>query len=218
VPFHYLGIVREFPTAPTDSFLVANSSYIAEQTQSPSVETILIRTNKPPSAVADAVRQSLGGSSGATVRDIEEARRSVSSSLTAVSLHGLTRIEMSWAAALAAGGAGLVLALGLEERRRTLAIASALGARPRQLGAFVWSEAFVMLVGGAVSGTALGWGVARMLVKLLTQVFDPPPEHVSVPWLYLALVLVATAGAVLAAGQLMTRLGSRSVLEILRRL
>jgi putative ABC transport system permease protein len=218
VPFHYLGIVREFPTAPTDSFLVANSSYVAEQTQSSSVETILIRTSKEPSSVADAVRRLLGGSSGATVRDIEEARRSASSSLTAVSLHGLTRIEMSWAAALAAGGAGLILALGLEERRRTLAIASALGARPRQLGAFVWGEAFVMLVGGALSGAALGWGVAQMLVKLLTQVFDPPPEHVSIPWLYLALVLVATVGAVLAAGQLMTRLGSRSVLEILRRL
>jgi putative ABC transport system permease protein len=218
VPFHYLGIVREFPTAPTDSFLVANSSYVVEQTQSSSVETILIRTNKRPSAVAGAVRQLLGGSSGATVRDIEEARRSARSSLTAVSLRGLTRIEMSWAAALAAGGAGLVLAVGLEERRRTLAIASALGARPRQLGAFVWSEAFVMLVGGAMSGAALGWGVARMLVKLLTQVFDPPPEHISLPWLYLALVLVATAGAVLVAGQLMTRLGSRSVLEILRRL
>jgi putative ABC transport system permease protein len=218
VPFHYLGIVREFPTAPTDSFLVANSNYVTEQTQSASVETILIRTSKRPSTVAEAVRQSLGGSSGATVRDIEEARRSASSNLTAVSLHGLTRIEMSWAAALAAGGAGLILALGLEERRRTLAIASALGARPRQLGAFVWAEAFVMLAGGAVSGAALGWGVARMLVKLLTEVFDPPPEHVSVPWLYLALVLVATACAVLAAGQLMTRLGSRSVLEILRRL
>lgn len=218
VPFHYVGIVREFPTAPSDSFLVANSSYVAAQTGSSSVETILIRTEKDPPAVADSVRAVLGASSGATVRDIEEQRRITNSSLTAVSLSGLTRIELVFAVALAAAGAGLVLALGLEERRRTLAIAAGLGARPRQLGAFVWSEAIVMLVGGGVGGAALGWGVARMLVKLLTGVFDPPPEHLSVPWLYLAIVGVATIGAILAAGQVMTRLARRSVPEAIRRL
>jgi putative ABC transport system permease protein len=218
VPFHYLGIVREFPTAPTDSFLVANAAYIAEQTGSPSVETVLIRTSKQPSTVAEDVRRLLGGASGATVRDIEEARRVTNSSLTAVSLRGLTRIEMSFAVVLAAAGAGLVLALGLEERRRTLAIAAALGARPRELGAFVWSEAMVMMIGGGVSGVVLGWGLSQMLVKLLTGVFDPPPEHLSVPWLYLAVVALATTSAVVAAGRTMTRLAGRSVLEMIRRL
>jgi putative ABC transport system permease protein len=218
VPFHYVGIVREFPTAPTDSFLVANAGYIAAQTGSPALQTLLIRTSQQPSQVAEAVRPLLSGSPGATVRDIDEARHVTNSSLTAVSLRGLTRIEMSFAVAVASAGAGMVLALGLEERRRTLAIAAALGARPRQLGAFVWSEAMVMLVGGGVAGVVLGWGVAQMLVKLLTQVFDPPPQHVSVPWLYLALVAVATTGAVLAAGQMMTRLASHTVLETIRRL
>jgi len=218
VPFHYLGIVREFPTAPSDSFLVANSAYVAEQTGSPSVETLLIRADKQPAVVAEEVRRLLGGTSGAIVRDIEEQRRVTNSSLTAVSLGGLTRIELLFAVALAAAGAGLVLALGLEERRRTLAIAAGLGARPRQLGAFVWSEAIVMLAGGGAGGAALGWGVARMLVKLLTGVFDPPPQHLSVPWPYLAVVGVATIGAVVLAGQLMTRLAGRSVPEAIRRL
>jgi putative ABC transport system permease protein len=218
VPFHYLGIVREFPTAPTDSFLVANSGYVAAQTGSSSVETLLIRTSNPPSVVAEEVRSLLGDTSGASVRDIEETRRITNSSLTAVSLRGLTRIEMSFAVALAAAGAGLVLALGLEERRRTLAIAAALGARSRQLGAFVWSEAAVMLVGGGLGGAALGWGVAQMLVKLLTGIFDPPPEHISAPWPYLTLLALTTVGAVLVAGWLMTRLASRSVLEMIRRL
>jgi putative ABC transport system permease protein len=218
VSFHYLGIVREFPTVPNDSFLVANSAYIAEQTASPSIETLLVRTSERPSVMADSIRGLLGASSGATVRDIEETRRVTNTSLTALSLRGLTRIELAFAVALAAAGAGLILALGLEERRRILAIAAALGARPRQLGAFVWSEAIVMLVGGGVAGAMLGWGVAQMLVKLLTGVFDPPPEHLSVPWPYLAALAVATAGTVLAAGLLMTRLSSRSILEMIRRL
>ncbi|TMF14149.1 MAG: hypothetical protein E6I38_00265, partial [Chloroflexi bacterium] len=44
VEFHYLGIAREFPTAPSDSFLVANADYIAQQTAAGSVETVLVRT------------------------------------------------------------------------------------------------------------------------------------------------------------------------------
>lgn len=218
VTFHYVGIAREFPTAPKDSFLVANAAYIAQQTGSPTVETLLIRTSDPPATVADRVRTTLGATSGASVRSIDEARRAVDSGLTAISLRGLTRLELAFAVALAAAGAGLVLALGLEERRRTLAIASALGAKPRQLGAFVWSEAGLILGGGLVGGVALGWGVAHVLTKLLTQVFDPPPQRETIPWLYCALVVVVTTAGVAMAGELLTRLGRRGVLETIRRL
>jgi putative ABC transport system permease protein len=218
VEFRYLGIAREFPTAPSDSFLVANADYIAGQTGSDSIETLLIRTDKTPSAVAAMVRQTLGPSSGTTVRDVAEAQSKISSGLTSVSLHGLTRIELSFAVVLAAVGAALVLLLGLGERRRTLAIASALGARPRQIGAFVWSEAVLMLTGGGLAGALLGYLVARMLVKLLTGVFDPPPEQLSVPWLYLSGVAIATITSITVGAMLMTRLGARSVLETIRRL
>jgi putative ABC transport system permease protein len=218
IPFHYVGIAREFPTAPKDSFLVANADYVSAQTASGSVETVLIRTSASPSAVAASVRDLLGPASGATVRDIGEAEQLVKSGLTAVSLQGLTRIELSFAVALASVGAALVLVLGIEERRRTLAIATALGARPRQIGAFVWSEAGLMLAGGLAAGELLGWAVARMLVKLLTGVFDPPPEEMTVPWLYLALVLAATSASVLAAALVMTRTAGRSTLDTIRRL
>jgi putative ABC transport system permease protein len=218
VPFHYVGIAREFPTAPSDSFLVANVAYVAQQTGSPAVETLLIRTSDSPAAVAGRVRAQLGGASGAAVRSVDEARRAVDSGLTAISLRGLTRLELVFAVALAAAGAGLVLALGFEERRRTLAIATALGAKPRQLGAFVWSEAGLILAGGLVGGAALGWGVAYLLTKLMTQVFDPPPTGETVPWAYCALVAAVTAVGVAAAGATLTRLGRRGVLETIRRL
>lgn len=218
IPFRYVGIAREFPTAPSDSFLVANSAYVAQQTGSASVETLLIRTSSSPAVVADNVRATLGAASGATVRDIEATRQAIRSSLTAVSLHGLTRLELGFALALVAASAGLVLALGLEERRRTLAIAATLGATTRQLGAFVWGEAGLILGGGLLAGGLLGWGVAAMLIKLLTHVFDPPPTATSVPWAYLALVLVVTCLAVLAAGVTATRIGRQSVLETIRQL
>ena len=37
VPFHYVGVAKEFPTAPHDSFLLANASYIAKMTGSDTV-------------------------------------------------------------------------------------------------------------------------------------------------------------------------------------
>ena len=218
VPFHYVGIAREFPTAPSDSFLVANAAYVAAQTQSAQVETLLVRTDGSPAAVADRIRAALGPASGATVSDIARARQTVTSGLTAVSLRGLTRIELLFAVVFAAGGAGLVLLLGLDERRRTLAILTAVGARPRELRAFVASEASLVLVGGLVAGLALGWIVAGLLIRMLTGVFDPPPDRTVVPLLYLLIVAGLTGAAMAVTASLVGRLGRRGVPQALRRL
>ncbi|MER3438160.1 MAG: ABC transporter permease [Chloroflexota bacterium] len=218
VSFRYVGIAREFPTAPSDSFLVANADYVARQTGSPAPETLLVKTNQSPSAVAAAVRDLLGGTSGATVRDIAEAQTLSRSSLTAVSLRGLSRLQLAFAVALATSGAALVLALGLAERQRSLAIITALGATPRQLSIFVWGETGLMLVGGLLAGGMLGWAIAHVLVTLLTQIFDPPPSDLAVPLIYLVFVSGATAVAVAIAGQIIVLLSRRGFLETLRRL
>ena len=186
--------------------------------RAPRWETLLDNTNAPPAQVVNRVRELLGPRSGATARSINEARATIDSGLTAVSLRGLTRLELIFAVGLAAAGSGLVVALGLEERRRTLAIASALGANKRQLGSFVWSEVACILAGGLLVGTVLGWGVAHMLVKLLTQVFDPAPQHVSIPWTYCLLVLLVTAAGLAIAAGLLVRLSRRNVLFTIRQL
>ena len=138
------------------------------------------------------------------------------SGLTAIDLKGLTRLELAFALVLASGASGLVLALGLAERRRTFAIASALGARSRQLAAFVWSEAVFVAAGGLLFGALAGWGLAYVIVKILTGVFDPPPGRLSIPWSYLALLGAATIGAILAAGLGMIRATRRPAIEIVR--
>ena len=56
-----------------------------------------------------------------------------------------------------------------------------------------------MIVGGFVFGLLSGVVIAWMLVKLLTGVFDPPPEALSIPWLYLGVVLCLVAVSVGAA-------------------
>ncbi|MFN2545289.1 MAG: FtsX-like permease family protein [Actinomycetota bacterium] len=216
VPFHYVGIVREFPTAPRDSFIVANASYIARRTGSAAAQTLLIRTSAPPRSVAAAVRGLLGPASGANVRDIESQAKITLSGLTAIDLSGLTRLELAFAIVIGAASAGVVLALGLAERRRTFAITSLVGARSRQLAAFVWSEAGFVTVGGVVFGALAGWGLAFVVVKILTGVFDPPPQHLSWPWAYLATVGAGIALAATAAGIATLRATRRPAVEILR--
>ena len=216
VPFHYVGIVREFPTAPHDSFFVANASYVAKATGTPAFQTLLIKTNMSPPVVAARVRTALGPASGATVKDIVSELRITLSGLTAIDLAGLTRLELGFAFALAAAASGLVLALGLAERRRTFAIASALGAKTTQLGAFVWSEAVFVTVGGIVLAALGGWAISYVLVKILTGVFDPPPEHLFVPFLYLGSLVVVTAGAVVVASLTTVRSAKGSAMQIVR--
>lgn len=217
VPFHYVGVAKEFPTAPKDSFLIANASYVAARTGSPAVGAFLIDTNgSMPRAVAARVRSAVGTT--ATVTDIQTSRRIIGSSLTAVDLSGLTRIELGFALALAAAATGLVLALGLAERRRTFAIVAALGAKPRQLGGFVWTEATFVTTGGVLLGAAGAWVLATMLVKVLSGVFDPPPAALAVPWGYLLAVAAAAVAAVIVTALAVIRTSSRPAVSVLREL
>ena len=215
VPFHYLGVATEFPTAPRDSFMLANARYIAHTTGSNAIGAFLVDTGgSSPATVATRIRGQVGTS--ATVTDITSSRRVVGTSLTAVDLAGLTRVELGFAVALAAAATGLVLALGFAERRRTFAIATALGATPRQLGGFIWSEATFVTVGGLTAGALTGWVLAEMLVKVLTGVFDPPPAALAVPWAYLATVAAVSTGAVIIAAIATIRRAQRAPLTVLR--
>lgn len=215
IPFHYIGVAKEFPTAPRDSFLVANQQYVSRATGSNAVGTFLVQTNgTSPKTVAHAIRSVVGTS--AQVTDIVDQRHVVGSNLTAVELSGLTKVELAFALILAVAASGLALAIGFQERRRTFAIAAALGARRSQLGGFVWGESAFVTAGGLVLGTATSAAISYMLVKVLTGVFDPPPDTLAVPWGYLAAILSLTIAAVAAAGALTLRTLSRPAIEELR--
>ncbi len=215
VPFHYIGVAKEFPTAPKDSFFVANQSYVTKATGSNAVGAFLLQTDGTnPGVVAQRLRGQLATS--ARVTDIVNQRKVIGSNLTAVELSGLTKVELGFALALAIAASGLTLGLGFQERRRTFAIASALGAKTRQLGGFLWGESVFVTAGGLILGTVAAVVISDMLVKVLTGVFDPPPDALSVPWLYLGGVIVLTVGAVGAAGAVTLRALRRPAIEELR--
>ncbi len=90
-------------------------------------------------------------------------------------------------------------------------IARALGANARQLGAFAWSEASFVTVGGLLLGGLIAGGLSIVLVKVLTGVFDPPPDALAIPGLYLGTVTLVALLAVTVAtvGKLCAACASR---------
>ncbi len=217
VPFHYVGVVSEFPTAPKDSFFVVNAAYITAQTGNDAAGALLVDTGgHNTTAVAQQLRSILGSS--ATVTDITTTRQTIGSSLTAVDLTGLTRVELSFALLLAIAAGGLVLGLGLTERRRTYAIATALGATRKHLRGMISSDAAVLAVVGLAAGAVTGTVLSVMLVKVLTGVFDPPPLSIAIPWVYLGIVVAVTILALMAVIGAATRTASRPAISALREL
>ena len=105
------------------------------------------------------------GISGIKVSSIGDAVHTIGSSLTSVELSGLTKLELAFALLMVGAAAGLTLMLGLADRRRTFAILMAIGARPGQLGVFIWPEALIVLLAGAAIGIAFGIVIAFILVS-----------------------------------------------------
>jgi putative ABC transport system permease protein len=209
VGFHVIGAVKEFPTAPKDSFIVANADYIAQATGSAAVGTFLIKS-ATPTATAAALSQRVGP--GVQVHDIVADRAAVTSAsgLAGADLSGLSRLELGFGLLLALACSGLALALGITERRRALVLLAALGATARQRGRFLTAEARALLAGGLLGGAALGAIIAYLLVKVLTGIFDPAPTGLTVPTGYLAVLLLSVAAATAAVLIVFGRLAARS--------
>jgi putative ABC transport system permease protein len=82
----------------------------------------------------------------------------------------------------------------------------------------VLGEGFLLSLGGLIGGAVIAWGLALMLVKVLTGVFDSPPSAIAVPWTYLAATAVAVAAALAVAALVSARASTRPAVEELREL
>jgi putative ABC transport system permease protein len=199
-PFQVVGIVQEFPSAPKDSFMVANLGYLQQVTHDPGPNVLFVRASGDPRQLAQSIAAATRNS-GTTVKDIRQQTAQTVSSITNVDLQGISRIEEAFVLALAAAAMALFVGVSLVERRQELATMVALGASLRRAGSFLWSEAGMILAAAIALSALLGWLLAEMLVAMLQHVFDPPPDHLAVPWLFLGgLGAAAAFGGLAAAG------------------
>lgn len=197
VPFHVAGVVQEFPSAPRDSFMVANLAYLQAADHAGGANVVFAKASDPSATAARVAAATRAD--GTIVKDITQQGLQTSSSITTVDLRGISRILEAFTVLLAAAAMGLFVALGLSERRHEFATMAALGAPLRDISAFLWSEAGLVLVAGVALAAGLGWLLSEMLIAMLQHVFDPPPDQLAIPWAYLGeLVGAALLGAALA--------------------
>jgi putative ABC transport system permease protein len=206
VPFHVVGVVQEFPAAPRDSFMVANLAYLERVTHGQGPNVLLVKTSRDPSAVARRIAAATK-TGGTLVKNIRQQVAQTVSSITTVDLSGISGIEEAFAILLASAATALFVSVALAERRQEFATMAALGTRLRTIAAFLWSEAAIVIAAALALAALLGWLLAEMLVAMLQHVFDPPPDHLAVPWGYLAgLFGAATLGATLATAAAAARI------------
>jgi putative ABC transport system permease protein len=206
VPFHVAGFVQEFPSAPKDSFMVANLSYLESVTHAGGPNVVFAKVNGYPPDVARRVAAATS-SAGTKVDNITVQGARTSSSITTVDLTGISHIEQAFAIVLAAAAMALFVALGISERRQEFATMAAIGAPLSRISAFLWTEAAIVLAVGLALAVGLGWLLSEMLVAILKHVFDPPPDALAVPWSFLA----GLAGAAVIATLLATAIASRGI-------
>lgn len=208
VPFHVVGVVQEFPSAPRDSFMVTNLSYLKAADGSGAANVVFAKADDPRATAARIAAATR--TDGTIVKNIMQQSQATVSSITTIDLRGISRILEAFTVLLAAAAMGLFVALALIERRQELATMAALGARVRDIGAFLWSEAALVLIAAMLLAAGLGTLLSEMLVAMLQHVFDPPPESLAVPWRYLAelagAAALATVLAVAAAGRGLARM------------
>ena len=215
VPFHVAGIVQEFPSAPRDSFMVANLPYLEAADRAGGPNVVFARSSSPASAAQRVARATR--SDGTIVKNIEQQAQQTSSSITTVDLRGISGIEEVFTVILAAAAMALFIALTLIERRHEFATMAAVGASLRSIGAFVWSEAAIVLVASLLLAAGLGVLLALMLVAMLQHVFDPPPDALAIPWAFLGeLIGAAVAATVVAVAITSVRLASLPLGRLLR--
>jgi putative ABC transport system permease protein len=199
VPFHVVGTVQEFPSAPRDSFMVANLAYLQRADHAGGPNVVFASTSDDPAAVAARVGAATKGF-GVSVKNIRQQAVQTVSSITTVDLTGISRLEQAFAIVLAAAAMWLFVNLIVSERRHEFATMAALGASLRDIGAFVRSEAVAVLGAALTLAALLGWLLAEMLIAMLQHVFDPPPDQLAIPWGFLGLLAAAAVvGALLAA-------------------
>ena len=156
-----------------------------------------------PGADIDALRSRLDDAIGAqnAVLDADEGPPEVGSALDAA-------LPMFTLIAVFALGIGAMLvhntaALSVEERRRDLAVLSALGGTPRTLAAASLGEAAVIGAVGGVAGAVAGLGVAGPIVASMSRYTErvsgiPLAVHLSWPGVLAAVALGLTVSVVAA--------------------
>ncbi len=196
--------------------MVTNQKYLTQITNSSGANILFVKTNSDPVAASKTIA-AVVGPAGAQVHNIHQQTAQTTSAITTVDLTGISKIEELFTIILAASAISLFILLEITERKQEFATMAALGAPFKKISAFLWFEVAIVLALGFVIAIILGWLLSMMLVAMLQHVFDPPPDTLAIPWLFLLELAGITILATFVSALLAIRNFKRMALgEILR--
>jgi putative ABC transport system permease protein len=219
--FHAVGRFTQFPGFPQHADVVANIGFFQSVTGRSAADFFLVRTADPSDAavarVAAALRSGVGAAGPLRIETTASAINRDQSTLAALDLHGLGRLDSLYVALLSATAIGIFVFGLLMQRRREYVTLRALGIRMAQLQALLVGEAGVVALCGLVIAVPVGTGMAFLLVQVLRPLFTLPVNRLSFPLAGMAGMAALTLGAMaisaLAGGVLLRRLHPMQLLR-----
>jgi putative ABC transport system permease protein len=220
VTLHAVGIFTNFPGFPQGVDFVTNLATYQSASGTTAPDMYLVSTDGSTGTnqtVATAIQTGPGRTSPMLVETTAKAVNKDQSTLAALNLDRLGRLEVTFTVMMSALGIGIFVFGLLLQRRKEHVTLRALGMRMRELVALVLGEAGLVAVLALLIGTAVGLPMAVMSMQILKPVFTIPPDQLTIPIQGLvvlsALITGTTVVATLAAGFSIRR---THLVEILR--
>ena len=214
-----VGIMRFFPTAQKDVFLVMNQSFLQNVTRNDKISYFLVRTSGSPHNVALNIQDSLGSQTSLKTEDIDTAILALGNSMTSLNLRGLGNIEQGYSVIIISLGLAIFLLSMVYERAKEFGAMRAIGGSVSQIERILWSESLTVGVLSIFIGTIIGLPLGSVFVSLLKMLYTIPPKGVAIPWIALfALLFLVILGMVLATLFANRRLARADIAEVLREL
>jgi putative ABC transport system permease protein len=214
------GLFTNFPGFPQGVDIVGRLSTVQAATGSTTPSVYLLRTDGSDAtnaAVASALRAGPGRSTTLLVDSTTTAINREQSTLAALNLDGLGRLEIAFTVLMSALGVGIFVFGLLLQRRKEHVTLRALGLRGRSLRTLVLGEAGLVAVIALLVGTGVGLLMALMSVQILQSVFTIAPRSIAIPLAELALLAGLTLLLAVLASALAARMLRRAPLvELLR--
>jgi putative ABC transport system permease protein len=219
-PFRVVGLFQRFPGTPAGANLVVDLGRYRELTGIEAVDFFLARAEDPDPDGLDLAVASLEAGPGAEqpihVETTATALDKDQSSLTAVNVNGLVRLNVVYVLLMSATAIAIFVFGLLLQRRGEYVALRAQGLRSRELRALVLIEASVVTACGVGAGFVVGALTASLSIGILRGLFVLDPRMtVPVGWLVAigGLVFVAALLSGSAATELLRRLDPAEILR-----
>lgn len=215
-----VGLFDRLPGFPDGVDALMNLAQHEAALPSTKPDFFLAQTTDGSDATLDrAVRGLLNGPAAGGGLQVESRATALAkdqSSLAALNIRGLLKLDSAYALAMGTVAIAIFVFGLLLQRRREYVTLRAQGVQPRAIRALITAEAGTVAVAGCISGVAVGLVMGIYFINVLRPLFVlTPPYHapVGATLAVVASVLVATAFTSVAASPLVNRLRATELLR-----